>query len=131
MSSIFSFHSFCHFFPKLSKFWFWVFFVVPSCPPPTPEWKAGGCLCFIARLGGLVDKLLIMCRVRKVHAPSSWAADLEKEPPALGMGWRGLRRREGNNSMMRVAVLQGGTRGASKLVCPRCLGGRPLPWNGY
>lgn len=43
-------------------------------------------LCFVARLSGLTDELLVMCQVRKVHRSPSWAANLEKQLPALGSG---------------------------------------------
>lgn len=41
-------------------------------------------LCFIAGLGGLVDELLVIWYVMKVHTLSFWVTKLESEPPALG-----------------------------------------------
>lgn len=41
-------------------------------------------LCFIARLGELVDELLVIWHVMKVHTPSSWVTKMKSEPPDLG-----------------------------------------------
>lgn len=41
-------------------------------------------MCFIAGLGGLVDELLVIWYVMKVHTLSFWVTKLESEPPALG-----------------------------------------------
>lgn len=82
-------------------------------------------LCFIAGLGGLVDELLVIWDVMKVHTLSSWVTKLESEPPALGWdvwgAWdahsSGLEEEE-----MSSALMQRGTRGPSTLAPAKVFG---------